>query len=144
MKTHRTLSIEVEVWNKFQQHYPNQASKKINEYLRHLVNLSDLNSDGVNLDLQIKKLNEETEKSSQLIASMEKRKLLISTIKTKIKETEIKKLEKEKELILNQNSCSICKVALTSQTERNYYGSKICKFCLLSGNLPEVVKNASE
>jgi len=135
-KINRMITVEIDVWEKFQRLFPKQASSFCTEQMRLRVAYSQGDISGVNVELlkieEREALAEYDESSSKLREIQDK----LKTIEHQTQEEEKVKLQEEQTKLEAQSKCAGCRL----QMDKPYLKvgvEQFCKDCFM-GDHPKV------
>lgn len=144
-KTVRTLSIDSEVWERFQVRYPGQASDFCQEAMRKRLEIDEGKLDGVNLEILIAEEKKAQKQKDDANARLQKIKEQKDFITSRREEEEEKKLQAEKKRLEGLSACAGCGRQMDKPhiKPEETGGLPFCKECFLSNNpkLEEALKN---
>ena len=132
-KTHANISIDVKVWENAKKQLRGNISQRIEDYLRHTLNLMNSDIDG----LEVQELHQELDKKrgilSEIVADIHELDTKIHTINENIEKKESEQLEKDKQEALKMVTCKHCQIP--KHKERMHKTSaddNLCNGCFLS------------
>ena len=139
-----TMTIDEDVYKKFQTLYPQQASSFCEEAMRKRIAFDSTNLEGVSQELLALEETKLQKALDDLNAKMGVIKETKSKIAQNIQESEIKKLQEEKERIESMGKCEACGSQISDETRKIMMGDKqFCKECFFNEH-PAFIKAQKE
>ena len=128
-KAMKALTIDVNVWEDFQQIYPQQASSMVNDFLKNVVNSAKRDKTSVNIMLEKKKLEKDVKNFNKLKATIDERTSLIKDYEELKNKKEVEKLEAKKKEMEKLTVCFKCQ---SPNVFNKYENKPICKNCFMN------------
>ena len=125
----KALTIDVNVWEDFQQIYPQQASSMVNDFLKNVVNSAKRDKTSVNIMLEKKKLEKDVKNFNKLKATIDERTSLIKDYEELKNKKEVEKLEAKKKEMEKLTVCFKCQ---SPNVFNKYENKPICKNCFMN------------
>jgi len=138
-KTHKNITVDIEVWDKLKRTYPSQLSSIINDFLHSKLRMVNKDLDGISIELERQKLAQIDEKMTDFLLKKQEIEEKIAIFEENLAKKEQEKLEKDKLEAEKCKTCSVCgglkeKFAIVSEA------GNVCKSCFLSQSDSPILK----
>ena len=129
-----SICVNPNDWDKARRIFPSQLSGLITDYIHSLINTKDKNITGINMEIEQLKLDQYTKELTKLKAKIDEKTRKIEIFREELAKNKEKKLESEIKRLEKDKNCTNCGVIIEGKPyQMDDEGKKIyCKSCFLS------------